>query len=173
MNKVFKQEYQHIRYRYAYGATENAKEEEKMESNKSNNRVLAAMLIDGIKTVECVFEGSDKRYTYKTILDLKVGDKVVVNAPGNNFKIIDVVKIDNAPKLDINASFSYKWIVQKIDTEQYESLNKAEEKLEAYLDKASYQNMVSVLLDDTSKSLGIANKKLNSKIAKFNEKIKR
>ena len=64
-----------------------------------------------------------KTYTYKIWLTtgIDVGDKVVVDSTKKGLLVAQVVEVHAAPKIDIDASFTYKWVIQKVDTTQYES----------------------------------------------------
>lgn len=61
-----------------------------------------------------------KTYTYKAplVANVKEGDFVIVHN-GDEFGIARVVKVHDVPKIDVNASFRYKWIVQRVDTSSY------------------------------------------------------
>ncbi len=94
---------------------------------------LLALLQTGYTTIEVVFTdghldslGSgrtrSKPYTYKARLedDLKVDDVVVVDSPSKGLTTATVVDVHKAPKIDLDAPFTYKWIVQKVDRTRYD-----------------------------------------------------
>lgn len=87
--------------------------------------MLIALMTEGFSLLGVRFrrEGggqSSKMYHYKYPgFDVEVGDMVVVESPHNGFVIVDVEEVDNDPVLDTNAGFSYKWVVQKVDTTEY------------------------------------------------------
>ena len=70
-----------------------------------------------------------QEYTYKALEsdNIQVGDFVVVDSPSNGFTIVQVVRVDAKPRIELNAPFSYKWIVQKVDRTRYEELLKQEQ----------------------------------------------
>lgn len=88
--------------------------------NKNN---VALALLDNVKAVEVVFSPSNGRYTYMTLLDLEVGDKVVVDTPRSGLVVVTVAKTN--ADWDIDARYDYKFIVDKVDTAQYDAVNNA------------------------------------------------
>lgn len=88
--------------------------------NKNN---VALAMLDNVKAVEVVFSPSNGRYTYMTLLDLEVGDKVVVDTPRSGLVVVTVAKTN--VDWDIDAKFDYKFIVNKVDTAQYDAVNHA------------------------------------------------
>lgn len=66
---------------------------------------------------DTVTPAQGQRYTYKAdlSLELQVGDFVVVHA-NHRLAIAQVVKVDDKPVINPNATYEYKWIVDKIDT---------------------------------------------------------
>jgi hypothetical protein len=56
-------------------------------------------------------------FIYKVRKDegIKVDDAVVVESPQNGLMIVRVVAVHDAPQIDLDAPFEYKWIIQKID----------------------------------------------------------
>ncbi len=70
-----------------------------------------------------------KEYTYKALEtdNIKVGDLVVVDSPSEGLTIVQVTRVDAKPRIELDAPFSYKWIVQKVDRTRYDDLLKQEE----------------------------------------------
>lgn len=65
-------------------------------------------------------------YAYKTRdLNTKPGDKVVVER-GGVLSIAEVVSVDPVPRIDVDAEFDYKWIVQRINLAAYHAEQEAE-----------------------------------------------
>ena len=99
-----------------------------------NRKHLLSLLQSGYTTVEVVFHdsmrgaGSSKPYTYKARLDdnIVVGDHVVVDSPNTGLTVVKVTNVHKVAKIDLDAPFTYKWIVQKIDRTRYDEI-KAEE----------------------------------------------
>lgn len=110
-----------------------------------NQSHLLSLLQNGFTTIDVVFESNmqdgfgsvkaqSKTYTYKADLkdNIQVGDKVIVDSPSKGLHVVTVVGVDKTPRIDVSAPFTYKWIVQKVDTARYdEMLKKEEEFLEA------------------------------------------
>lgn len=105
-----------------------------------NNRHLMTLLQENYTTVEAIFTGDKddaksehfKRYTYKIPLNAgyKENDFAVVMAP-LGLNVVLIVKIHPKPKIDLDADFTYKWLIQRIDLAEYE---KRKEKEEAFLE---------------------------------------
>lgn len=117
---------------------------------------LLALLQEGYTTIEVTFKDTDrrevregrpwdedpyraqqhaqprapKRYTYKAKLadKVEVGDSVVVDSTSNGMVVMDVVAVHATPKIDLDAPFTYKWIVQKVDAEGYKRTLEQEDK---------------------------------------------
>ena len=69
---------------------------------------------------------TEKTYTFKVLLtdNIKVDDYVVVFTT-RGLKTGLVTQVDNTPKIDLDADYDYKWIVQKLDIAPYmETLQK-------------------------------------------------
>ncbi len=68
-----------------------------------------------------------KQYTYKIEGSCEVGDTVIVDSPYSGLTCVKVVNVDDEPRIDLNAEFTYKWVVQRVDTSAYrERLDKEE-----------------------------------------------
>ena len=78
--------------------------------------------------VEFVREGGSyqsKPYSYKTVLDVKIGDLVIIQVY-NTYAVGKVTKVSSIPN-----KTATKWAIQKVDVELGESLlKKAEERAE-------------------------------------------
>ena len=84
--------------------------------------VLQAMQAENtaFKFVGIKFPTSSQTYHYKTILDLAVGDNVVVDTP-SGMQVVRVYEVLTADQVDLSA-YTYKWVVQKVDVTQYNEL---------------------------------------------------
>lgn len=69
------------------------------------------------------------QYTYKAprIANISVDDYVVVHSKARGLVIARVVRVDDNPRIDVDASFDYKWIVQRVDREGYDQRVRAEQ----------------------------------------------
>jgi hypothetical protein len=69
--------------------------------------------------------GDHKTWTFKVPLswNIKEGDIAVVKSNnGHGLSFVHVVSVDAIPDIDIDANFEYKWLVQKVDTTEFDSL---------------------------------------------------
>lgn len=90
-----------------------------------NQKHLLALLQSGYTTIEVVFNDNgvkSKTYTYKARLEdnIQVGDRVVVDSPSKGMTVVEVTAVHKTAKIDLDAPFTYKWIVQKIDRAAYD-----------------------------------------------------
>ena len=71
---------------------------------------------------------TSKTYTYKVPRDwtIAVDDYLVVHRDTSGLHIVRVVRVDAEPQIDIDASFDYKWAVQKLDLTTYQARIEAE-----------------------------------------------
>ena len=113
-----------------------------------NQKHLLALLQSGYTTIEVVFNDSmqdrlgsgrtnTKAYTYKARLDddIEVGDHVVVDSPSKGLTVVEVTAVHKTAKIDLDAPFTYKWIVQKVDRTRYdETKAKEDEFLETMME---------------------------------------
>lgn len=65
-------------------------------------------------------------YTYKAPANVNVGDTVVVDTPANGFTFAIVDEILELSKINLDAKFEYKWIIQVVDTTSYKELKNKE-----------------------------------------------
>ncbi len=84
-------------------------------------RHIVALLQEGYTTIQVQFQPGQRFYTYKGDLadNIQPGDYVVVDTPSDGYKIVRVHNVDAVPQIDVDADFSYKWIVQKVDPSKY------------------------------------------------------
>lgn len=83
---------------------------------------LIAEKAKNLRFVKVQFDNSTKMYTYKTLEEVEVGSKVVVNATHSGLCIIEVLEVLELGDVDLNVNFEYKWIVQVIDMTKYDEL---------------------------------------------------
>ncbi|QMV29725.1 hypothetical protein [Vibrio phage vB_VnaS-AQKL99] len=98
-------------------------------------KLLLALLNTNLKTIGVQFKDHNgqpfgKVYTYKTdIKELEVGDEVVVDAPSTGLTVVVVAEVHDIADLDEKATFEYKWIVCKVDTEAHKARLEKEDEL--------------------------------------------
>jgi len=94
---------------------------------------MLTLLQSGFKTVEVCYNTSsdsmnlrnNRFYTFKTNLNLKVEDLVIVEGSGC-FKTVRVVVVHDEPQIDLDADFDYKWVVSKLDLTAYNEIVEGE-----------------------------------------------
>lgn len=69
------------------------------------------------KVVSVVFDNSQKVYNYKTFMDIKEEDEVIVDTPSNGYVVVEVVKV--TPASEYSFEYPLKWIVSKLNTDEY------------------------------------------------------
>lgn len=110
----------------------------------SPNHILS-LLQTGFITIGVTFEADLRRsdaidrarnrnrqeveYDYKALESdqIKLGDLVVVDSPNTGLTIVEVTRVDKKPRINLDAPFPYKWIVQKIDRTRYDEVLQQEE----------------------------------------------
>jgi hypothetical protein len=61
-------------------------------------------------------------FTYKAKLPAPaVGDQVLVDTSNQGLVVANVVGVDPVPRIDMDADFDYKWIVQRVDRTEYDA----------------------------------------------------
>lgn len=86
-----------------------------------NKHYILSLFDETVKTIGVKFNGLGRSYTYKTRLELEVGDQVVVETPSNGLQVVEVVRVDEEPDFEIDSSIDYKWTVCKVETATYEA----------------------------------------------------
>lgn len=98
------------------------------------------------------FAGSStKTYHYKTLEKFEEGDLAVVNVNGE-FKIVEVIYTDCM--LDLSSHINYKWIVQKVDTTEYDRCREVEKELTRQLNSARITKLRKGVEADLEAELG-------------------
>lgn len=89
-------------------------------------------------------------YDYKVMEsdNIKVGDFVIVDSPHSGLTVAMVSRVDAKPRIDLDAPFAYKWIVQKVDRTRYDEVLKQEEDFkEALVEVERAKQRESVIKD--------------------------
>lgn len=98
-------------------------------------------------------------YTYKASkeMGLAVGDLALVYAQ-HRLTVVAIKAVHEIPKIDPNANFDYKWIIQKVDFTAYKH-NKAQDELHKQLiDRLNYveqQNTLSERIEKAAQKDGL------------------
>jgi len=90
-------------------------------------RHIISLLQDNYTTVKVEFNtNAALTYTYKVLKsdNYKVGDTAIVEtaAVPPKLKIVHIIEVHDVPMIDTDANFDYKWLVQKIDRTQYDTI---------------------------------------------------
>ena len=83
-------------------------------------------------------QAPQRSYVYKchNDLDIKQGDSAVVIDDRGVLKLVTVVKVDDFADIDLNADFSYKWIVDVVRTDLYKDLMQKEQEFSRLVTEA-------------------------------------
>ena len=120
----------------------------------SDLNLLLAEQNENFKIVKVTFPNTSKVYTYKTVIDLEKGDQVIVDAPSSGFTIVEVQEIIPAIETNLDFGFNVKWIVSKVDTEQYDVCIVMERTVTKSLNKLKYSRRRTELIQDLENSIG-------------------
>lgn len=109
-----------------------------------------------------------KAYTFKANLDLqlKVGDFAVVHSR-NALQVVQITQVDAQPNLDLNASFQYKWVVDKVNIQAFKQRMQEQKQFELLLKQLDYVEQQHQLVE----RLEQASQK-DSKLAELWQKLK-
>lgn len=103
---------------------------------------IAALLRTDTRTIEVLLytdsTRAPKAYTYVT--DLKVNDKVVVDANGE-YKLAEIAAVHDGVNIEPNSNVQYKWIISKVDTAQYDANMAKNKEIEQMVGKNYQQNL--------------------------------
>jgi hypothetical protein len=71
---------------------------------------------------------NERGYVYKVprAWNVEPQDHLIVLTDNDGLKIVTVIHVDAEPDIDIDASYDYKWAVQKIDLTEFRSLTERE-----------------------------------------------
>lgn len=142
------------------------KEEHKMKSDQ-----IAAVLMDGVKTIGVSFGKSGPQiYTYKTLEDHEEGDRVVVDGAGQ-LKVAYVREIHEVAQIDIDSDFDYKWVVQKVNLTKHEEIIAKEEEFAQELLKMQHQSVRDNVKHRLLTGIGVKTEALDNAIGKLNKKL--
>ncbi len=90
---------------------------------------ICSLFQDNFKTISVQFQEGYKLYTYKCLKDVEIedGDTVVVFAR-NEYKCATVKAVHENSEIDYDSNITYKWIVQKVDTNLHDEILESEAK---------------------------------------------
>jgi len=121
----------------------------------SNTKTLASLMIEGLKTVKVKFKDYDKKfYTYKTLWDHEVGDFVVVRVQ-DEYKVVEVMEVDDVPDLNIHSDVNYKWIVDKVDIDHHKTILDTESEMSKELRRVEQKGVINKAREMMAEILGV------------------
>lgn len=95
----------------------------------------------------------ERTYTYKSFERLEPGDKVIVpTASTSELKVVEVreeVELD-----DLKPGITYKWIIGKVDMEQYDKCRELEKRVAETLRKARSKKRLSEIRASLAEETG-------------------
>jgi len=129
-----------------------------------NYRNLAAMINPEMTTLKACYvrDAAElqeaKKYTFKVsrglAFRLSVGDYIVVaNASDTITKVVMVASVDNDNEIDIDDNIDYAWVVDKVDTTEFEKNVRKEIELAVAIEKERRKSIKASTLD----RLGLSN----------------
>lgn len=71
-----------------------------------------------------------------------------MDSPSKGLVVVEVVGTDKAPRIDLDADFTYKWIVQKVELKAYEEQLEREAKAMDALQEVERQRQRDILLQE-------------------------
>lgn len=130
---------------------------------------IPALLMDNVTTVGVEFTESFKTYTFKTNLDLEVGDWILVPSKNSGYepKIVKVTEVHDEPIL--HDQYEYKWVISKVDFDNYYDLIDQEKKIAEYLAQAEAKRVRATALDVVAAHLGMPLEDLRKDISQIGE----
>lgn len=115
---------------------------------------IVSMLQSGYTTVNVTYqlqaefiEGVTKSYTFKTFLALIEGDIVVVPNDQKGFSLVKVIEVHKEPQIDLDATYDYKWIIDRVDFTTYDMVLTKEKESTEQLRKAQQYNKRKEVLE--------------------------
>jgi hypothetical protein len=105
------------------------------------NESLSIFLVDDeVRAIKCVFDSNLKEYTYKTTdKTIQVNDLVLVKV-GDDYKVVKTIEVDVQDQLNFESTRTYNWVVQKINTSDYELQLERERQLSKDINKLIFNN---------------------------------
>ena len=135
-----------------------------------NHSAAVLSLTDTVKMVGVIFDADPKAksvdwddyskgstvYHYKTThLDLKAGDRCVVEARGD-YQVVLVVDEDATDKIPVDGNVNYKWIIDVVDFDAHRECIEKEEDLLTRLRMADRKRAREKMVVDYAESLGMS-----------------
>lgn len=120
---------------------------------KTDKLVALLQATKGVKTVKVKFSNGGSAYTYKTMLDLKKDDWVVVEARGA-YSTAKVIEMDEVPDINPEADFELAWVVTRVDTKQIEAIREEEKSIARQITMTEAKKRIENVLKDCGLDIG-------------------
>lgn len=128
-----------------------------------NTSNALAFILKNVRTVVINFQGYQNDYSYLTCdQSIKVGDAVVVeHTPKSKpeltrLSVAVVVNTYEFPNLDLNLGITYKWVIQKINFDDYSQKRDREELLHTMMQNAARRKVSEAVLGEVAETLSAA-----------------
>lgn len=103
------------------------------------NKSSTTLDTQNIQIVQVKFENCDKPYTFKTTLDLKIDDLVVVDT-SYGFQTATVIKTKCDPHIH------YKWVIDKINLDNFNNIKDYEASLENKINNEENEHKLPIFV---------------------------
>lgn len=98
---------------------------------------------------------SEKLYTYKALVswNIQPDDRVIVDSPKDGLVVVKVDSVSSDPDLNFADVGNFKWVVQKVDTSQYDAITQQEAELTQKVQALLRKQAQDKFLNDFSSAL--------------------
>lgn len=119
---------------------------------------VASLLQTNYTTIQVTFTEGGRIHTYKvkTPHSLVAGEDSVVVKVGTEYRVAQVIAVHDEPQIDTESSTEYQWIVQKVDSKDYEAVLKKEELFIETLQSVEKAKKRAEVLEDFKKHMSIS-----------------
>ena len=144
-----------------------------MKPNSNSVAHLITALSVGVFAVGVQFKTDQgqpygKIYTYKSKQKLEEGDEVVIDSPFTGMTVGVVVSVKDILEIDLEASYSYKWIVSVIDKEAWEKVKEEDAKIESEIQALQVKVKKAKMVEELKSALSLDdNSELDDLIARL------
>lgn len=122
----------------------------------SNANLLIANANPDFKFVKCCFydsNGFSKPYQYKTLLDVEIGQQVLVDSP-SGIAIVKVLEVTAAIECEHEHNYDIKWIVDVINRGHYNDCVEMEKGITAKVNKMMAKRKQTLLMTALNDEFG-------------------
>lgn len=114
-----------------------------------NQKHCVELLTDDYYTIGVQFYGTNQLYTYKVdkAMKVEVGNHVVVK-PKGRYACAEVLTVQDHAEINFEASFSYSYIVQVVDSTAFDALNDRSTRIKDALVDLRKRNMKAEIVKE-------------------------